>query len=71
MSEASYLLDSSAFLIPPRSTALSNPTRVSTAEMALAMTLAISQPTIRMIRNTTNFGMNVATLDQAFDNPAV
>jgi hypothetical protein len=69
MSEASYLLLSSAFLIPQRSTALSNPTRVSTAEIALVMSLAISHPTTRMIRNTTNFGTNVATLDQAFENP--
>ena len=71
MSEASYLLDASAFLIPPRSTALSNSTRVSTAEIAFVMTLATSHPTIRMIRNTTNFGMNVATLDQALESPAV
>ena len=69
MSEASYLQDSSAFLMPPRSTALSNPTRVSTAEIALVMSLATSHPATKMIKNTTNFGMNVATLDQAFDNP--
>ncbi len=71
MSDASYLLLSSAFLIPPRSTARSNPTRVSTAEMALVMAFAISQPTTRMIRKTTSLGTKVAMLDQALDSPLV
>jgi hypothetical protein len=48
---------------------LSNPTRVSTAERTLVITFAISHPTIRIIRNTTNFGTNVATFDQALEKP--
>src|SRR5689334_699892 len=69
MSEASYLLRARAALTPPRSTSRSNPTRVSTAETTLAIAFAMSQPTIKMMRKTTNFGTKVATLDQALDTP--
>jgi hypothetical protein len=46
-----------------------HPTQVSTAEIAFVMIFAISHPTTRIIRNTANFGTNVATFDQALDTP--
>jgi hypothetical protein len=59
-SEASYLLLASAFLTPPRSTALSKPTRSRIAERALPMAFAMRMPTTRMTRNSTSLGTNRA-----------
>src|SRR4030095_12156286 len=69
MSEGSYLLLARACLIPPRSTARSNPTRSKTLLRTEATTLASRYPTRMMSRAAASLGTKVITFDQALETP--